>query len=234
MTELRAMDSEFLKNGNKLLSLHSMDTTSLASSLFLLALAKNDVRAEILAALHPELPDGPAGGRAELLRGRRGRPAKSGAQAGVHLPVAERAVSVVPRVLPRPRVRGARPSTRSSANSSGSQIFKCRLVTELELNQRVKERALIEDAAGRLRQRAAQQRDRENRAKQTLELAAQAIIEARQSLAVGLANVNAEIDADLEEIEETAEAARNAARNARVVAETQATPRAEGRTGRVG
>ena len=48
INELRAIDSEFLMTGNKLLSLHSMDTTSLASALFLIALAKNDVRMQIL------------------------------------------------------------------------------------------------------------------------------------------------------------------------------------------
>ena len=42
------MDSEFLKTGNKLLSLHSMDSTSLASALFTMALAKNSTRLQIL------------------------------------------------------------------------------------------------------------------------------------------------------------------------------------------
>src|SRR5262249_56740865 len=58
--ELRALDSEFLRTGNKLLSLHSMDSTSLASALFLLALAKNSTRLEILEEfrrlLEQELP----------------------------------------------------------------------------------------------------------------------------------------------------------------------------------
>src|SRR5207248_2841915 len=58
--ELAQLDSEFLKTGNKLLSLNSMDSTSLSAALFLLALAKNDVRAEIvnefLALVQRELP----------------------------------------------------------------------------------------------------------------------------------------------------------------------------------
>ncbi len=49
LAELATLDSEFLDTGNKLLSLHAMDSTSLASALFLFALAKNDVRLEILA-----------------------------------------------------------------------------------------------------------------------------------------------------------------------------------------
>lgn len=50
--ELLAMDSEFLRTQNKLLSLHSMDTVGLSQALFVLALAKNDVRQEILAVFN--------------------------------------------------------------------------------------------------------------------------------------------------------------------------------------
>ena len=46
--ELYEMDSEFLNSENKLLSLHSMDTISLHRALFTLALARNDVRQDIL------------------------------------------------------------------------------------------------------------------------------------------------------------------------------------------
>ena len=47
--ELYEMDSEFLRSQNKLLSLHSMDTISLNRALFIMALAKNDVRERIVA-----------------------------------------------------------------------------------------------------------------------------------------------------------------------------------------
>jgi len=47
--ELYEMDSEFLNTENKLLSLHSMDTLSLNQALFILSLARRDVRANILA-----------------------------------------------------------------------------------------------------------------------------------------------------------------------------------------
>src|SRR5208337_3550064 len=64
ISELEEIDSEFLMSGNKLLSLHSMDSTSLASALFLLALAKNEVREEILtmfeASLANDLPQAEA------------------------------------------------------------------------------------------------------------------------------------------------------------------------------
>ncbi len=57
INELEEIDSEFLQSGNKLLSLHSMDTTSLASALFLLSIAKNDVREEILNVFQSSLTD---------------------------------------------------------------------------------------------------------------------------------------------------------------------------------
>ena len=47
--ELYEMESEFLLSENKILGLHSMDTISLHQALFVLALAKNDVRQRILA-----------------------------------------------------------------------------------------------------------------------------------------------------------------------------------------
>ena len=46
--ELYEMDSEFLHTENKLLSLHSMDTSNQSQAFFILALAKNDVRQMIL------------------------------------------------------------------------------------------------------------------------------------------------------------------------------------------
>src|SRR5262249_51625260 len=55
--ELESLDSEFLKSGNKLLTLHSMDSTSLSAALFLLALAKNSTRQEILQEFERLLND---------------------------------------------------------------------------------------------------------------------------------------------------------------------------------
>jgi hypothetical protein len=46
--ELYRMDSELLRSDNKLISLHSMDTISLAGALYLTALAKNEIREAIL------------------------------------------------------------------------------------------------------------------------------------------------------------------------------------------
>ena len=46
--ELYEMDSEFLHTENKVLSIHSMDTTNQSQAFFIMALAKNDVRQMIL------------------------------------------------------------------------------------------------------------------------------------------------------------------------------------------
>ncbi len=46
--ELQKMDSELLRSDNKLLSLHSMDTLSLAGALNVSALANNEIRREII------------------------------------------------------------------------------------------------------------------------------------------------------------------------------------------
>ena len=46
--ELYEMDSEFLHTENKLLAIHSMDTTNQSQAFFIMALAKNDIRQMIL------------------------------------------------------------------------------------------------------------------------------------------------------------------------------------------
>ncbi len=48
VAELQSIDSEFLHTGNKLLSLHSMDSTSLPAALFILALTKNSTRIQVI------------------------------------------------------------------------------------------------------------------------------------------------------------------------------------------
>lgn len=53
--ELYEMDSEFLHTENKLLTLHSMDTLSLNQALFILSLARRDVRANILATFQTSI-----------------------------------------------------------------------------------------------------------------------------------------------------------------------------------
>jgi hypothetical protein len=147
--ELEALDSEFLHTGNKLLSLHSMDSTSLASALFLLALAKNGTRREILDVFENmiavELPD------AEMSFFEEGGPDQDCNK------VPHKDCNKFPLLAANARFRSLRgffdaevagdetmtPIQREFVKLA--QIFKSRLVTELEYNQRVTERAIIEE-----------------------------------------------------------------------------------------
>ncbi len=149
--ELAAMDSEFLHTGNKLLSLHSMDTTSLSSALNLMALAQNSTRREILdefqRLLQCELPLAEQNYlHAGVLPGttRRGPFAHKHAPAICYLAdkaqfeslraffLADVAYDDTLTPLQREFIRLA-------------QIFKARVITELEYKQRVTERAVIEE-----------------------------------------------------------------------------------------
>lgn len=156
--ELRAMDSEFLMTGNKLLSLHSMDTTSLASAVAKLALANNSTRQQILQQfeqmLHSELP------RAELSYLEAGlMPEKSKFQWPHQktklYPMADRAHFESLRGFFN--VELGHDDTMTPAQREVirlAQIMKSQLVTEMEFNQRVMERALIEDRLGDMEEQA--------------------------------------------------------------------------------
>ncbi|MDY3553439.1 hypothetical protein R5W24_002541 [Gemmata sp. JC717] len=148
--ELAQIDSEFLKTGNKLLSLNSMDSTSLSAALFLLALAKNDVRTEILneflAVVQRDLPAAEANyylaglsqikhcdackDKKEYLLANNAR-----FQSLVGFFNAQITGTDTLSPLQREFVRLA-------------QIFKARMITEMQLRQRVMERALLEDRVG--------------------------------------------------------------------------------------
>lgn len=150
--ELEDIDSEFLHSGNKLLSLHSMDTTSLASALFLIALANNDTRIEILnefqGMLEAELPQAEetyfAAGA-----GARGKDHFASFHHNEFKQFAANAKFQSFLGFFNAQVEGGgtlNPLQREFIRLA--QIFKSRLVTELELTQRVKERALIETRLG--------------------------------------------------------------------------------------
>ena len=148
--ELKTLDSEFLRTGNKILSLHSMDSTSLSSALFMMALAKNNVRTEILAefqtALRCNLPQaemnfyqaGLSGGRCEACFDRKFYMLAYNAKFQSFIGYFNSEVSGDDTMTPIQRefVRLA-------------QIFKTRMITELQLKQRVMERSLMEERIGR-------------------------------------------------------------------------------------
>jgi hypothetical protein len=195
--ELRELDSEFLQNGNKLLSLHSMDTTSLSNALFLMALAKNDVRQEILGeftmGLQTRLPQY----ELQFYQGSAPKPAwrdrtlaekiKPGAIREKHLAPFE----MMAQNAQFASLRGffdvavSSPDTMTPMQREFvklAQIFKARLVTEVELRQRIMERALIEERVGNYQTTLADAVEREKIAMQEKENARTAVLKAAENV----------------------------------------------------
>lgn len=151
--ELEAMDSEFLHTGNKLLSLHSMNSTSLASALFIMALAKNSTRIEILntfeGMMRSQLPF------AEQNYFDSGLTCDGKKKLFEHCHPEE--FQLLSHNARFQSIRGFFDAEIAADNTMTpiqreflrlAQIFKQRLITELELNQRVMERSIIEERLG--------------------------------------------------------------------------------------
>jgi hypothetical protein len=173
--ELRAMDSEFLHTGNKLLSLHSMDTTSLSSALFLMALANNSTRQEILAEFQGMLAaELPAAEESYLEAGsycaprwtREGWQRKQKFQlfAGNARFESLRGFFDGQADIPDNTMT---PIQREFIRLA--QIFKARLITEMEYNQRIMERAVIEQRNGDYRAELLRTRTIERKAQEKLD-----------------------------------------------------------------
>ncbi|MCH7729297.1 MAG: hypothetical protein IH991_22885, partial [Planctomycetes bacterium] len=184
--ELRAMDSEFLRTGNKILSLHSMDTTSLSSALNLLALAKNSTRREIFSEFQQMVQNElPASEQRYFQAGMTAyKQRKSDFRcAPKFYPLAENARfeslygffnaeiahddTLTP--LQREFIRLA-------------QIFKSRLITELEYKQRVMERGIIEERLGNRLKELRDAKIKEERAERALEKVRNEIAEQRTEI----------------------------------------------------
>ncbi len=164
---LREMDSEFLQSGNKLLSIHSMDTTSLSSALFVLALAKNDIRQQILArfyaSLQTELPE------AELQFLYQGGPTKANKPKHLQL-LAPYANFQSFKGFFDYQVIGTDTMTPVQREFVRlAQIFKAKLITERELNLHVMERAMIEQRVGNYLEELQAAKDKEKEADDALE-----------------------------------------------------------------
>jgi hypothetical protein len=144
--ELILLDSEFLKTGNKVLSLHSMDSTSLSSALFLMSLAKNEVRREIIyefmGLIQQQLPvaeqeyylAGLSGNKCDACCDKQSYLLAYNARFASFLGFFDAEVLGNDTLTPVQRefVKLA-------------QIFKARLVTEMQYRQRVLERSLVEE-----------------------------------------------------------------------------------------
>ncbi len=152
--ELEVMDSEFLKTGNKLLSIHSMDSTSLASALFIMALAKNSTRMEILQVFEGMMAaDLPAAEQSYFAAGYSCGGKHKRFQKHCHC----EDFCFLSNNARFQSIRGffdadiadddtLTPIQREFVRLA--QIFKSRLIVEMELKQRVMERAVIEERLG--------------------------------------------------------------------------------------
>jgi hypothetical protein len=157
VTELQTIDSEFLHTGNKVLSLNSMDSTSLANALFIMALAKNQTRMEILETfdqmVQTELPRA----EASYLESTFSCPPEKDCQNWLqqcccqhgYCPLACNARFETLRGFFNGEIVGDETLTPIQREFIRlAQIFKARLVTEIEYKQRVVERSMIEERLG--------------------------------------------------------------------------------------
>jgi hypothetical protein len=155
--ELKALDSELLHTGNKLLSLHSMDVTSLSSAMTLMALANNSTRLAILARFDELVQSdlGPAEQRflENSIAECNGKQCKLGCRLRCKHKEPPPTYHLTPSAS-FTSMRGFFDANISNDDTLNpiqremirlAQILKARLVTELELKQRVMERAVIEE-----------------------------------------------------------------------------------------
>ncbi|QDV39050.1 hypothetical protein [Tautonia plasticadhaerens] len=145
---LFSMNSEFLFTGNRLLSLNSMDNISLNRALFVLALARNDVRRRILDRFMMHVTgDLPQAEYEYLIATRIGTPGKH-LMKKVHEGVLNHYIFRNFRSVFETEVVGADTLNPMQLEFLRlAQIFKSQMVAEIELKQRTVERGLIQDRA---------------------------------------------------------------------------------------
>lgn len=202
--ELYEMDSEFLRTENKLLSLHGMDTISQSQACFILALAKNDVRQQILDQFRYlitcELPQA----EWDYRRASRLLPCKLNSIKEVYRNANDKYTfrnvhGFFEAWVGHPEAMT--PMQREFIRLA--QIFKSQLVAEMELKQRVIERGLIEDAAN---DESAIAKDRDHLHGQSLELEKEAyrswmsMASNAHEVSLELSKVQNQINADLNKI----------------------------------
>ncbi|MCA9228194.1 MAG: hypothetical protein KDA47_21375, partial [Planctomycetales bacterium] len=193
--ELDTLDSEFLRTGNKLLSLHSMDTTSLSTALNLMALAKNSTRMEILQQFD-ELC------QAELPRAEQSyleasmsecKQKHHGCQPEFCLMADNARFESLRGFFNTEMVHDDTLSPLQREFIRLAQIFKGRLITELEYKQRVMERAIIEERLGNREQELREALLTEKKAAEALENARTGIEAQRITVAAEVAGFLADL-----------------------------------------
>ncbi len=215
--ELQAIDSEFLHTGNKLLSLHSMDVTSLSSALLLMALANNSTRERILYEFDRQLQeDLPLAEQRYIDAGIHHNDCRHCVdgcnRCGKEIKVADRLKRLWAKHHGPPPItslsqNAAFQSLRGFFDSNLAhddtmtplqrefvrlaQIFKSRLITELEYKQRVMERALIEDRIGNREQELRDAKQKQDEADRTLAEAQRQKSSAIQNVVIDLTKTQA-------------------------------------------
>jgi len=202
LRELHTIDSEFLNTGNKLLSLHSMDSTSLANALFLLALAKNDVREEILQEFEKNVSCKLPTDEIDYFIASNEKP-KFGPplQKSKFVFLGQNAKFVSLRGFFDVEVHG--PETLTPLQREFirlAQIFKSRLVTELEWQQRVMERSLIEDRLQAMQSDATDVATKERIANELLDDARREMLRSQGRIQEALFGFADEVHAKVEEV----------------------------------
>lgn len=201
--ELRTMDSEFLHSGNKLLSLHSMDSTSLSSALTLMALAKNSTRHEILLRFE-EFCQGslPLAEQIFVESSLGCCPQKHKA---LFCKCKQQPVCLLAQNAKFQSLRGFFDAQINDDETMTplqrefiklAQIFKSRVITEMELKQRVMERSIIEDRLGNRREELQTEAMREQDAKEALTQATTLRSKQRRQLQLAVISLESELIAN--------------------------------------
>ena len=203
--ELRAMDSEFLMTGNKLLSLHSMDVTSLSSALTVMALANNGTRYAIWQEFERLIQTDLSMAERQFLQNSIAECTSKKCKHGCKGTCKHNQPPPVFQLTGNATFTGLRGFFDANVPHDDTmtplqrevirlaQILKGRLVTELELKQRVMERAVIEERIGAVESES-DQLNRERAATALLRSATEETFKIRSTLLPNLALVTATID----------------------------------------
>ncbi len=206
--ELRAMDSEFLMTGNKLLSLHSMDVTSLSSALTVMALANNGTRFAIWQEFERLIQTDLSMAEQQFLQNSIAECTGKKCKHGCKGTCKHNQPPPVFQLTGNATFTGLRGFFDANVPHDDTmtplqrevirlaQILKGRLITELELKQRVMERAVIEERLGAAEDEADQLR-RERDSISSLREATKQSLQFRSTLLPSLTQATAEIDSVL-------------------------------------
>jgi len=210
--ELKALDSELLQTGNKLLSLHSMDVTSLSSALTLMALANNSTRMAILERFDELIQSDLSPAEQRFLENSVAECGEKRCTLGCRFRCKHKEPPPVFSLSPNASFTSMRGFFNANIPKDDTlnpiqremirlaQILKARLITELELKQRVMERAVIEERLAAAENEQDLLNLEQKRIAQLRETTEQAL-GFRSTILPALSRATAQIDAGVEQYE---------------------------------